>query len=235
MSKNGEPSETVSAFPVVVFDLDGTLLLGTTVSLLLAEWLGRTAEIARLEEAFRANEITNSVIAETSAAWFAGQRTEEIWRVLGQGPWIDGMTETFQALRASGVSLLLGTITWSFAAEMLSEHYGFAAVSGTEMQAANGILSGTISRPFDEHDKLHFVEKWCARRGISMDQVAAIGDSRSDIPLFRRAGLSIALNATPDAREIATHILETDDLRDALPLLSPQVGDQKQSGSELGR
>jgi O-methyltransferase involved in polyketide biosynthesis len=35
-----------TAFPVVVFDLDGTLLRGTTVSLLLAEWLGQAAEIA---------------------------------------------------------------------------------------------------------------------------------------------------------------------------------------------
>ncbi|HEY2718793.1 MAG TPA: HAD-IB family phosphatase, partial [Solirubrobacteraceae bacterium] len=198
-----------SAFPVVVFDLDGTLLRGTTVSLLLAEWLGRTAEIAQLEQAFSAHEITNSVVAETSAGWLAGQRTADAWRVLADGPWIDGMTETFQALRTAGASLLLGTIIWSFAAEMLRERYGFAAVSGTEMQASDGILSGRISRYFDEHDKASFVEKWCARRGVSMDQVAAVGDSRSDIPLFRRAGLSIALNATPDAKEVATHMLET--------------------------
>jgi ribosomal protein S18 acetylase RimI-like enzyme len=32
-----------------------------------------------------------------------------------------------------------------------------------------------------------------------MSQVAAVGDSRSDVPLFRLAGMSIALNATPDA------------------------------------
>ena len=36
----------------MVFDLDGTLLRGTTVSLLLAEWLGQAAEIAELERAF---------------------------------------------------------------------------------------------------------------------------------------------------------------------------------------
>ena len=40
--------ETASGYPVVVFDLDGTLLRGTTVSLLLAQWLGRGDEIAAL-------------------------------------------------------------------------------------------------------------------------------------------------------------------------------------------
>jgi phosphoserine phosphatase len=51
--------------------------------------------------------------------------------------------------------------------------------------------------------------------------VAAVGDSRSDVPLFERVGMSIALNATPDARAAATHALDTEDLRDVLALLQP--------------
>ncbi len=124
-----------TAFPVVVFDLDGTLLRGTTVSLLLAQWLGREDEISELERAFRAHEISNSVVADTSAGWLTGRNIDEAWRVLMDGPWIDGMTETLQTLNAARVSLLLGTITWSFAGEMLRQHHDFAAVSGTEMQA----------------------------------------------------------------------------------------------------
>jgi phosphoserine phosphatase len=210
---------TVSRFPVVVFDLDGTLLRGTTVSFLLAQWLGQTSAITELERAFHAHEISNSVVADTSAGWLAGKSVAEAWRVLEDGSWIDGMTETFQVLTTAGVSLLLGTITWSFAAEMLRERYGFQAASGTEMQAPDGVLSGVVSRYFDEHDKLRFVEDWCAQNGYSMGQVAAIGDSRSDVPLFHRAGMAIALNATPDAQAAAAHVLDTEDLRDVLTLL----------------
>ncbi len=211
----GEPG----VYPVVVFDLDGTLLRGTTVSLLLAQWLGQTEEIAELERAFRAHEISNSVVADTSAGWLAGQSTADAWQVLTKGNWIHGMAETFQMLIAAGVSMLLGTITWSFAAEMLRQQYGFAAASGTEMQTTDGILSGEVTRYFDEHDKVRFVEEWCEDNGFSMNQVAAVGDSRSDVPLFGRVGKSIALNATPDARAAATHVLDTDDLCDVLTLL----------------
>ena len=213
--------EMVGRFPVVVFDLDGTLLRGTTVSLLLAQWLGQTSAITELERAFHAHEISNSVVADTSAGWLAGKSVAEAWRVLEDGSWIDGMAETFQVLAGTQVSLLLGTITWSFAAEMLRESYGFAAASGTEMRVVDGVLSGTVSRYFDEHDKLRFVEDWCAQNGYSMSQVAAIGDSRSDVPLFDRVGLSIALNATSDARAVATHVLDTENLRDVLALLQP--------------
>lgn len=211
---------TVGRFPVVVFDL-GTLLRGTTVSLLLAQWLGREGEVSELERAFRAHEISNSVVADTSAGWLAGKSVDETWQVLTVGPWIDGMAETFQVLAAAGVSLLLGTITWRFAAEMLRERYSFQAISGTEMQTSDGTLSGVVSRYFDEHDKVRFVEEWCNQSGYSMSQVAAIGDSRSDVPLFHRVGMSIALNATHDARAAATHVLDTEDLRDVLALLAP--------------
>jgi phosphoserine phosphatase len=206
-------------FPTPGLPPDGTLLRGTTVSLLLAEWLGRTEEIAELERRFHAHEIANSVVADTSAGWLAGKSTAEAWRVLADAPWIDGMAETLQALAAAGASLLLGTITWSFAAEMLQEQCGFAAVSGTEMRLTGDVLSGTVARYFDEHDKAHFVEEWCARNEYSMGQVAAIGDSRSDVPLFRSAGMSIALNATSDARAAATYVLDTEDLRDVLAYL----------------
>jgi len=100
----GEPG----FYPVIVFDLDGTLLRGTTVSLLLAQWLGQTEEIAALERAFHAHEISNSVVADTSAGWLAGQSTADAWRVLMDGTWIAGMAETFRALADAGVSLLLG-------------------------------------------------------------------------------------------------------------------------------
>jgi phosphoserine phosphatase len=209
----------MSRYPVVVFDLDGTLLRGTTVSMLLAQWLGKTSEISELEQAFRAHEISNSVVADTTAAWLAGRSMAEAWRVLDDGPWIEGMAETLLTLNGAGTNLLLGTITWRFAAEMLRDRHGFAAISGTEMPVADGVLSGVVGRHFDEHDKPRFVQQWCTQNGYSMSEVAAVGDSRSDVPLFRRAGMSIALNATPDARGVATHALNTEDLRDVLELL----------------
>ncbi len=129
------------------------------------------------------------------------------------------MADTFRALTDAGVKLLLGTITWRFAAEMLGDCYGFVAVSGTEMEVTEGVLSGSVTRYFDEHDKALFVEEWCASNGYSMNRVAAIGDSRSDVPLFKRVGMSIALNATTDARFAATHVLDTDNLKDVLKLL----------------
>ena len=111
-------------------------------------------------------------------------------------------------------------MTWRFAAEVLRERYGFVAASGTELgEEPEGVLSGRVSLYFDEHDKRRFVEDWCAARDLRLERCLAVGDSRSDIPLFEAVGFSIALNATPAARAAATVALDTEDLRDVLTLI----------------
>ena len=207
-------------YPVVAFDLDGTLLRRTTVALLLAEHLGDADTFRELERAFVAGKISSRGIADASAACCAGRTTSEIESVLTAASWIDGIDDTLRTLAQAGTQVLLATITWRFAAELLQERHGFAAVSGTELPVVDGVLGGSVGRYFDEHDKLRFVEDWCAERGVSLTDVAAVGDSRSDLPLFRKTGRSVALNATPEARRAATRAIDTEDLRDVLPLLT---------------
>jgi phosphoserine phosphatase len=216
-------------YRVIAFDLDGTLLRGTTVSLRLAEWTGTAEALSDLETRFAAGEISNSVVADMSATWLAGRALTDVARLLEDGPWIDGIAETVDALHVDGAEVLLATITWRFAAECLAERFGFDAVSGTEMEARDGIVTGTVTRQFDEWDKLAFVEGFCRERGVPLAEAAAVGDSRSDIPLFGRVGMSIALNATPEARKAASVALDTGDLRDVLPLLG--AGEDESSGS----
>ena len=207
-------------YPVVAFDLDGTLLRGTSVSLYLAERSGRGDVLVELERRFRTGEISNREIADVTAGWFAGSTPAAIWGDLGRAPWIGGMRTTLECLSAAGCHIVLGTVTWRFAAELIEREYGFDAVSGTEMGVdGDGTLSGVVTRYFDEYDKVAFVRDWCTANGYSMDQVAAVGDSRSDVPLFESVGFAVALNATTDARAAADERVDTEDLTDVLPLL----------------
>src|SRR4051812_18147254 len=124
---------TTNYYPIVVFDLDGTLLRRTTVSMLLAEHLGHSDTFNEFERAFAAGEISNRAIADASAASYAGRTTSEIESILGAASWIDGIDDPLRTLERAGTHVLLATITWRFAAELLQERHGFTAVSGTEL------------------------------------------------------------------------------------------------------
>jgi phosphoserine phosphatase len=57
----------------------------------------------------------------------------------------------YAALRERGIESLLGTVTWSFAAEEFGRRHGFVAVSGTEIALdSDDVLTGEVKRHFDE-------------------------------------------------------------------------------------
>jgi phosphoserine phosphatase len=205
---------------VACFDLDGTLVRGTSVSQHLADRFGQTEQMAELERRYATGEISNSVVAEEQARNYRGIPLPQVVEKLNDITCIDGIDATLTTLRERGIVSLLGTVTWTYAAEEFGRRHGFAAVSGTEIGLdAGGVPNGGVKRNFDEWDKLEFVASYCEANDLDLADCIAVGDSRSDVPLFEAVGLSIALNATPQAREAASVALDTENLTDILDLI----------------
>jgi phosphoserine phosphatase len=202
------------------FDLDGTLVQATSVSQHLADRFGQSPQMAELERRYAASEISNSVVADEQAAMYGGMPLARVIEALDDIPCIEGIDATVNTLREQGVNSLLCTVTWSFAAEEFCRRHGFVKGFGTEIDIEpGGMLTGRVQRHFDEWDKLAFVRAHCAEVGVELEDCIAIGDSRSDVPLFEVVGFSIAINATEQAREAASVALDTEDLTDVLALI----------------
>lgn len=55
--------------------------------------------------------------------------------------------------------------------------------------------------------KEHAIEVWQKMVGVSPEQTIGMGDSGNDVPIFKRAGLKIAVdNAIPELKELADYI-----------------------------
>jgi phosphoserine phosphatase len=143
----------------------------------------------------------------------------EIERAVLGIPLIKGFAEVVAALKQQGIHVLIVTVTWSIAAGAIAGKYGLDGYAGVEMGELNGRLTGQVAAHFEERDKVRFVQEYGRKRGIDLSECAAVGDSRSDIPLFKAVGLAIALNATPQARAVSHVNIDTDNLRDVLPYL----------------
>ena len=108
--------------------------------------------------------------------------------------------EGVEQLASRGVDALLCTVTWTFAAQCVADRFGFSAVSGTVMHVdGDGILAGRVARYFEPEDKVAFLRDYCESRDLGMNQVVAIGDGQSDLPMFDAVGFSVGLNASPAA------------------------------------
>ena len=55
--------------------------------------------------------------------------------------------------------------------------------------------------------KLPAVRELLARKGLSFEEFAFLGDDLADVPVLRRAGLAVAVaNAVPEAKQLATWV-----------------------------
>lgn len=204
---------------LVCFDLDGTLVYGTTSMLFLSERLGFVDRVREYERLYSTGLMTNIEAADLTAKGFAGVTSQEIARFLDEIPKIKNISETLAALKQRGIIFILASITWSFTTECFAKNYGFNRCCGTEMKTNGNILTGEIVKYCSEQDKLEFFLDCCRRYNIDFEETAAVGDSRSDHPIFKKTGVSIALNAGDSTKQIATYSLDTDNLLDVLPLI----------------
>ncbi len=191
---------------LVVSDLDGTLVMGTTALTHLSAWIGHEPIVEGPEDSFARSEISDREVAERYAPFYKGVALTDAVEVMSRIPSIDDIGLGVAMLRQRSVEVFIATVSWSFAARALADLWGFSQVCGAdlELDRASGRFTGRVARHFEPEDKVAFVAEHCRRAGIGMEQVVAIGDSRSDLPLFRAVGFSVALNASSDARAAAS-------------------------------
>lgn len=199
------------------FDLDGTLILGTTSSQFLAKKLGFFEETVKYEEEYRLGRINNIQVADWTAYQFKGMSLDIIKEITSDIPRIANIRPTIATLKRRSIIVVLASITWSFFVEMFAKEYGFDSYCGTEMKAHDNVLTGEIGLYCTEREKLQFFLSICRSRDIPLTDTVAIGDSKSDHPIFRKAGKSIALNADTTTKRLATYSIDTNNLLDILP------------------
>ncbi|MFE5485197.1 HAD family hydrolase [Streptomyces sp. NPDC056527] len=207
----------------VFFDVDGTLVPGTSSSVFLAGFLGHRDELAKAEDAYASGALDNRQVSELDAAGWAGVHEDQVSGWLDGLPLVAGITETVTWCRQNGLVPVLATLAWSPVGSYLTDRFGFHGFSGPRLETADGRFTGRVARHFDEYDKRDFALAQARELELAPRSCGAVGDSRSDLPLFASVGLSVAFNASPGAREAATVAVDDNDLRSVLPFLSRLV------------
>lgn len=203
----------------VFFDIDGTLVPRTSSSVYLAGFLGHREKLAEAEDAYAAGIVDNRHVSELDAAGWAGVPEERIRDWLAGMPLVTGIPETVAWCRRNGLVPMLATLAWTPVGGYLADRFGFHSFSGPRLATASGRYTGRVEHHFDEYDKRDVALARARALGFELRSCGAVGDSRSDLPLFAAVGVSVAFNASPAARKASTVIVDGDDLRGVLPAL----------------
>jgi phosphoserine phosphatase len=203
---------------IVFFDIDGTLVPGTSSGQFLAARLGN-AELPAAEARYAKGIATNREVEAIDAAAWEGVTVRQIHDWLLDLPVIAGIEAVVGWCARKQLLPVLATLAWQPVSESLSSRFGFRAIGGPRVQSEAGVYTGQVAEHFDEYGKRDRALALAATLQLPSSRCVAVGDSRSDHPLFEAVGFSVALNADSRTQRAASASLDTDDLRDVLPIL----------------
>ena len=173
---------------LVAFDLDGTLLRGESVWEAIARGIGRLERVremeridpARIEDPSRMEDMAAAI--EESAGWYSSFTNDELLEHVSPIRVAPGVDDGFALLREHGYKIAVVSLTWEFAVEWFAGRFGADYFAGTGLSS-----DGEITH-FWPRDKAFWLARLASRLGVDMDDVAAVGDSRGDVPMLSAVG-----------------------------------------------
>lgn len=201
-----------------LFDLDGTLLHGTTAPMEISLQLGLEAETVALEQAISAGLIGPPEYAARVYALWAHLTEVHVKAAFEGAPWLARIRDVWAEIRSAGDYCAVVSLSPSFFVERLIDwgaHAAFGsrfpAVPFTEPMDPAGVLSAEA--------KVVIADRLCGEFGVTRADCIAYGDSLSDKDLFGKVPVSVAVNADRHLSGLATHSYEGRDLWDAYELV----------------
>ncbi|WP_327588189.1 HAD-IB family phosphatase [Nonomuraea sp. NBC_00507] len=200
-----------------VFDMDGTLLEGSTASLQIARHLGSTEKLVELETRFAAGEIDTRGFAAAIHELWRDLTPSAVAEAFAASPWLTGIREVCTDIRERGERCVVITMSPDFFARHLLE-LGFDAVVASQFPALPLLEPLDPAKILTPRDKVRIVEEMCEQYDLVRSRCVAYGDSMSDAPLFRWLTKTVAVNADHHLSELATVSYRGNDLAEAYAL-----------------
>ncbi|MFF8861957.1 HAD family hydrolase [Streptomyces sp. NPDC015139] len=202
-----------------LFDLDGTLLHGTTAPVEISRQLGLEAETVALDRAIGAGLIGPPEYAAQVYDLWAGLTEAHVTAAFEAAPWLTRIREVWAEIRSAGEYCAVVSLSPSFFVERLLE-WGAHAAHGSRFPAVPFTEPVDPAGALSAAAKVTIADRLCAEFGVVRADCVAYGDSSSDKDLFAVVPVSVAVNADGHLAGLATHSYTGRDLWDAYELVA---------------
>ncbi|MFO8071706.1 MAG: HAD-IB family phosphatase [Polyangia bacterium] len=212
-------------YPLVCFDLDGTLVDDTVYIWQTLHEHFRTDAAARrrAHDDYLAGRLPYRgwFAADLTLLDRAGATEEAIRELLTTLRPMRGARETLAELARRGhrLAVISGSLDIVVEALFAEVKFDHVLINRIEFDRAGRIRGGTPTL-YDLEGKAEGLREICRRERLPTSRAAFVGDNVNDVWIAREAGLSIAFNCKSDElRACCHHEVAGNDLRDVLSLL----------------
>jgi phosphoserine phosphatase len=212
------------AIKLVVFDVDGTLTLHSSIWWRLHEEFNTQEEGKKYFDLFFDDKITYQEWADYDAGLWKGQPLDRVLQVVEETELVTGARETIKKLKEHGIQVAVLSGGLDILANHIARCVGIDYVLTNRLLSENGILTGGVEVKVGWGEKVQEIRQINEHFGVSLKDTAFVGDGRNDLSVFQEVGLSIAFR--PEDEEVADSamvVVQDEDLRDVLPHIIPEI------------
>ena len=215
----------LSKYDLVCFDMDGTLTRVRSTWKWIHECLGTSNEEGY--KAFINQEITEREFMRSDIGTWKKVKPDlcvkDLIGIFQKVPLINGIQETVASLQDAGMKCVIVSGGIDIAAKMIMNEFGFDDFISDALEIdEQGMLTGEGVDIVDLADKSPWVRKFIEKYHTTPERTVSIGNSFTDIPMFKNSALSIAFNPTDTyTSDAATHTVVSDTISDVLDYILP--------------
>ena len=181
-----------------VFDMDGTLLVGSAC-LEISRAVGALEETIAIEEEWARGEISDNGFWVRCLPLWNGITDEQIDRAFTRSAWLAGVKETFTDIRDRNEYSVVISQSPKFFFERI-QRWGLNYAYGALVRPGN---AEGAEKLVSSENKLEITDTLLSQLGLNRRQCVAYGDSSSDIALFRALESTVAVNAKKEIQDLA--------------------------------
>ncbi len=209
------------AIKLVAFDMEGCLTDEPTVWEIMHRRLGTWDSHGQpYWDRYRAGEFDYDTFARMDVAAWAGAAADELRAAARAVALMPGCRELMEGLAAAGVRVAVISNGLVEVAGRFREQFGVEHIFANRVVCCDGRLTGEIEIRVPYGEKGAILRRLARATGLRPAEVAAVGDSASDVAMFAESRIGIAFRPSdPVVSAAATHTVLEKDLRELLPLL----------------
>jgi len=203
--------------PAAVFDLDGTLIRGTSAERLLVPFLVRRGVIrARQLSAALGVAVTLPLVGRTQALrrnkrWLAGVRVGAVVSRMGEfldqvvsARWCAGTVARLVTLKNEGVSTFVLSGAPDFIVHAVGNRFGVEGVVGTKMEVRDGRFTGRLAGPHRFADAKRDAALALARKyDLDLETSWGFADHLSDVAFLECFGKPVVVEPSVQLLRVA--------------------------------
>jgi phosphoserine phosphatase len=191
---------------LAAFDMDGTLIQGRLVYALAGKF-GLSDKV----EAIQSSGLPGYEQTRTIASLFAGLTKKDLQDAIESIPLMKNCEKTIEELRDRNYKIVIISDSYTVAASAVADRLQLDFIAANELEIENGMITGKIEMPLGWDRigcfckisvcKRYHLEKFARQFEVPIENTLAIGDTKSDICMIKRAGVGVAF--MPKDKEIA--------------------------------